>query len=97
MTDDRSKNRREAMQTAYGLLWSMRIDVQDDNLKKATMARKHLLDFLSKDDQMQGIARARWLIGPQGECPRCCGNGQTIGANSGDDIICPDCNGRGLA
>ena len=29
------------------------------------------------------------------ECPRCCGNGQTYGPNSGEDIICPDCNGKG--
>lgn len=29
------------------------------------------------------------------ECPECCGNGQTIGKNSGDDIICPVCSGRG--
>ena len=29
------------------------------------------------------------------ECPRCCGNGQTYGPNSGEDIICPDCGGKG--
>lgn len=29
------------------------------------------------------------------ECPRCCGNGQTFGPNSGEDIICPDCKGTG--
>jgi DnaJ-class molecular chaperone len=29
------------------------------------------------------------------ECPECCGNGQTIGPNSGEDIICPHCNGHG--
>lgn len=31
----------------------------------------------------------------RGECARCCGNGQTYGPNSGEDIICPDCNGKG--
>lgn len=29
------------------------------------------------------------------ECERCCGNGQTYGPNSGEDIICPDCGGSG--
>jgi hypothetical protein len=29
------------------------------------------------------------------ECLECCGNGQTIGPNSGEDIICPHCQGRG--
>lgn len=29
------------------------------------------------------------------ECERCCGNGQTYGPNSGEDIICPDCEGTG--
>lgn len=29
------------------------------------------------------------------ECPRCCGNGQTFGPNSGEDIVCPDCGGIG--
>lgn len=32
---------------------------------------------------------------PEIECPECCGNGQTFGKNSGDDIICPLCNGTG--
>ena len=32
---------------------------------------------------------------PEIECPECCGNGQTIGKNSGGDIICPDCKGTG--
>jgi hypothetical protein len=32
---------------------------------------------------------------PEIECPECCGNGQTIGPNSGEDIICPHCNGAG--
>ena len=30
------------------------------------------------------------------ECPRCCGNGQTYGYNSGEDIICPQCDGEGV-
>jgi DnaJ-class molecular chaperone len=29
------------------------------------------------------------------ECAECCGNGQTIGQNSGEDIICPKCKGTG--
>lgn len=29
------------------------------------------------------------------ECPECCGNGQTIGPNGGEDIICPLCQGEG--
>ena len=29
------------------------------------------------------------------ECSDCCGNGQTIGPNSGEDIICPRCVGKG--
>jgi len=29
------------------------------------------------------------------ECSECCGNGQTIGKNSGEDIICPQCKGVG--
>jgi hypothetical protein len=29
------------------------------------------------------------------ECERCCGNGQTYGPNSGEDIVCPDCEGTG--
>lgn len=31
----------------------------------------------------------------RGECERCCGNGQTYGPNSGEDIVCPDCAGTG--
>lgn len=29
------------------------------------------------------------------ECGVCCGNGQTYGPNSGEDIICPNCKGTG--
>jgi hypothetical protein len=35
------------------------------------------------------------LKGGYMECGRCCGNGQTYGPNSGEDIICPDCEGTG--
>lgn len=29
------------------------------------------------------------------ECHECCGNGQILGPKSGEDIICPHCNGAG--
>lgn len=47
----------EAIVTAYGLLWKMRIDRNDPNLALASDARTALLGVLSGDDQARGIRR----------------------------------------
>jgi hypothetical protein len=52
-----------AVRTAYGLLWHMRIDTRDPNLKLASDARKSLLWILDKGDQADGIARAKAMDG----------------------------------
>lgn len=44
---------------AYGLLWHMTIDHEDDNLRLASDARKALLSLLSKDEQAEGITWAK--------------------------------------
>lgn len=44
---------------------------------------------------MSREAFERGLAPPKIECSECCGNGQTIGKNSGEDIICPVCKGLG--
>ena len=49
----------EAIRLAYGLLWHMRIDTRDDNLKLASDARKALLAVISKDDQLRGLTPLR--------------------------------------
>lgn len=48
-----------AVQLAYGLLWHMHIDREDDNLALASDARKALMEVLSKDDQLRGIDAAK--------------------------------------
>ena len=71
MSDANPKNKREAAETAYGLLWTMQIDNRDPNMKLASLARQQLLRFIDKDGQKRGIERARWLGGfahkPEGE------------------------------
>jgi hypothetical protein len=52
-------DRDQALRLAYGLLWHMRIDRRDDNLRLASDARRALLAVLSKDEQADGIARAK--------------------------------------
>ncbi len=49
----------EAVRLAYGLLWHMRIDREDDNLRLASDARAALLTLLGKDEQVDGITRAK--------------------------------------
>jgi hypothetical protein len=53
----------DAVRLAYGLLWHMRIDNRDPNLKLASDARKALLTVLSKDDQLRGIDAAKMTDG----------------------------------
>lgn len=52
-------NHEEAVRLAYGLLWHMQIDRRDANLRLASDARLTLLSTLSKDEQADGIARAK--------------------------------------
>jgi hypothetical protein len=49
----------DAVTLAYGLLWHMQIDREDDNLRLASDARKALLGVMSKDDQLRGIDAAK--------------------------------------
>jgi hypothetical protein len=49
----------DAASLAYGLLWHMQIDREDDNLRLASDARKALLSVMSKDDQLRGIDAAK--------------------------------------
>jgi hypothetical protein len=49
----------DAVNLAYGLLWHMQIDREDDNLRLASDARKALLSVMSKDDQLRGIDAAK--------------------------------------
>lgn len=53
----------DAVRLAYGLLWHMHIDRNDDNLRLASDARKALLAVLSKDDQLRGIDAAKMTDG----------------------------------
>lgn len=49
---------------AYGLLWLMDIDRRRLNDDLAARARALLFQQMSKDDQADGIMRARELMGP---------------------------------
>ena len=49
----------DAALLAYGLLWHMHIDREDDNLRLASDARRALLEALSKEDQLIAIDRAK--------------------------------------
>lgn len=50
---------RSALNLAYGLLWHMRIDRDNPNLRLASDARRALSSVLSKDDKIDGITRAK--------------------------------------
>ena len=50
---------RSAINLAYGLLWHMQIDKRDENLKLASDARAALLSVMTKDNQADGITRAK--------------------------------------
>ena len=52
-------NEREAINLAYGLLWHMHIDREDDNLRLASDARQALLSVMTSDDKADGITRAK--------------------------------------
>lgn len=49
----------EALELAYGLLWHMKIDNKDINLKLASDARKALLAAIGKEGQLRGIDAAK--------------------------------------
>lgn len=48
----------DAIASAYGLLWNMRIDNRDPNLALASSARMALLGVMSGDEQARGIRMA---------------------------------------
>lgn len=52
-----------AINLAFGLLWHMEIDTRNDNLRLASDARKALWAVMSKDDQADGITRAKMTDG----------------------------------
>ncbi len=49
----------DSIRLAYGLLWHMQIDREDDNLRLASDARQTLLSIMSKHDQLRGIDLAK--------------------------------------
>jgi hypothetical protein len=52
----------EAAEFAYGLLWSMRTDRHDPNLRMAADARVALSNVLGMDRKAKGIAAARAFL-----------------------------------
>lgn len=53
----------EALRLAYGLLWHMRIDTRDDNLRLALDARKTLFAVMSQEERRRGIDAAKMTDG----------------------------------